>query len=129
MCLNRNVRELTYKTLHHTDVKECIITHRILAEIMECLDEIRGDMVGADTFNREMTEKIHSLLLFNKTNLLTIGETLQLSELKLTSEKYNKIADSYYDRDKEEMKDAIHFANKWPQQNVIILWSSSFKKE
>lgn len=101
-----------YKTLHHTDVKESIVTHEILGEIFDFLRESRCDVVEADTFNREMLQKINRLQLFNKTNLLMIGETLQRSELKLTSEEYNEIADDYYKRDKEEIVGDIEFASK-----------------
>ncbi|MGK8543586.1 hypothetical protein ACRS43_12710 [Enterobacter cloacae] len=74
------------------------------------VNELRGDIIEADTFNREMLKSMNSTQLFNKTNLLMIGEQLEQADFKLSSEAYRELADKYREYDKQEVKDDIEFA-------------------
>lgn len=100
-----------YKTLHHTDVKESIVTHQILGEMVDFFNEFRGDLVEADTFNRVMLERMNSTQLFNKTSILMIGEQLERSDFKMSSEEYTGMSDSYRNYDRQEEKSDIEFAS------------------
>jgi len=80
--------------------------------IQNYMNELRGDIVEADTFNREMLDKMNAVQHFNKTMILMIGEQLEQSDFKLSSEEFNEKADKYMENDKKEVVDDVEHASR-----------------
>lgn len=83
-----------------------------LDSVEKYLNELRGDVLEADTFNREMLQMMHSVQLFSKSCLLMNGEQLEQSDFKLSSEDYRELSDKYREYDRQEEKDNIQIASR-----------------
>ncbi|WP_337015230.1 hypothetical protein [Leclercia sp. AS011] len=87
-------------------------------EIIEkSLNNIRGDVIEADTFNRELLESMHKVQHFIKSVVLMNGEQLEQADFRISREEYQRLSESYRSHDKEEIEGDIQSAESRGKRN------------